>query len=227
MTRLIVRCIAVIVLVGAGVATGWQAAQLAGWSGLVDLPGLAPPRPHRFESHALRIEQVRQLGELVTLEVPVSDVQTSTLEGYTGGLSVVLLVRGSVLVSTNLDQARLEQVDPAGRTATLILPPPRTLRPRLDHERTQVYRSDRSGLWRWFPASGAESAAYDLAMRKAQGLLEEAARREELLARARQRTSDVLLPFFDALGWRVTLQWAEAVAMAPADGPVEGGGVAP
>lgn len=206
--------VVLLVMAAAGAAVGWQAARFAGVAS-TSIPALPQPT-YAFASQALKIEQVRRLGELVTLEVPVSDVQTSALEGFTGSVSLVLLVRGSVLIGTDLDQAVLDAVDPQQQTAILTLSAPRTTRPRLDHDRTQVYRNDRTGLWRLFPTPGAEAAVYERAMKQAQALLEEAAGQPELIDRSRQRTSEVLLPFFAALGWQVELRWADQHASDPA-----------
>jgi hypothetical protein len=197
--------IVLLVMAIGGAAVGWQAARFAGGAAL-HAPALPQPT-YRFRSEALKLEQIQQLGELVTLDVPVSDVQTSTLEGVTGSVSLVLLVRGSVQIGTDLEHAVLDRVDAEGRTAVLMLPAPRTSRPRLDHDRTHVYRNDRTGLWRLFPTPGAEAALYDRAMKQAQRLLEEAASQPELIDRARRRTAEVLLPFFAALAWQVELRW--------------------
>ncbi len=212
--RMTLAIVVLLLMAAGGAAIGWQAAQVAGGAH-AGLPAIPQPA-YRFRSEAIKIEQVRQLGELVSLEVPVSDVQTSTLEGVTGSVGLVLLVRGSVLIGTDLDQASLEAIDAQERTAVLVLPAPRTTRPRLDHERTHIYRTDRTGLWRLFPTPGAEAALYDRAMKQAQRLLEDAAAQPDLMDRSRQRTRDVLSPFFAALGWRVELRWADRRADAAA-----------
>lgn len=201
-----------VLMAAAGGVIGWQAARVAG----VSLHAPAMPRPvYRHHSQALKLEQVRKLGELVTLDVPVSDVQTSTLEGFTGSVSLVMLVHGSVQVSTDLELAQLTVTDAAQRHAVLTLPAPRTARPRLDHDRTQVYRNDRTGLWRLFPTPGAEAAVYDRAMQQAQRLIESAADQPDLIDQARRRTADVLAPFFAALDWQVELRWSDQPAAAP------------
>lgn len=223
--KAIVTSTVMLAMTAGGIVLGWQIARYAGGASAA----IALPAPtYRFQSQALKIEQIRQLGELVTLDVPVSDVQTSTLEGLTGSASLVLLVRGNVLIGTDLEQATFADLDAQGRTATLVLPPPRTMQPRLDHARTVVYRSDRTGLWQLFPTPGAETAVYERAMKQAQRLLEEAADQPELIERARERTEAVLRPFFEALGWAVVLQWTDMPrGRAGADDDADAGKIMP
>ncbi len=87
------------------------------------------------------------MSELVTLRVPVSTVITSELAGYTGSTRCIVIVNGEVELGVDLEQARFEDIDTQARTATLVLPEPKTRAARLDHARTQVYSLDRHGLW--------------------------------------------------------------------------------
>ena len=217
MIKRTLHTLVLVALVGAAALVGWQAKRAWSVDGWIGQPG------YRFTSHAPKIEQVRRLGTLVTLEAPLSDVQTSELSGFTGSASVVLLVHGSVLVGTDLSAARYEEVDPQQKRAVLVLPEPVAQRPRVDHEKTRVYRTDRGGLWRWFPAEGAEAAAYERAMTQAQRLLQLSAQRPELLAQAREHASAVLCPFFDSLGWSVELRWEPAAEAAAATAAARGG----
>ncbi len=63
------------------------------------------------------LQKVRNLAELVTLRATISDVQTTQLQGYTGGIACILIVRGQAELGTDLQQARFTKVDQAQRTA--------------------------------------------------------------------------------------------------------------
>lgn len=177
--------------------------------------------PVRHVTQGLRIEQVRRLGRLVSLEVPISDVQTSSLEGLTGAVRLVLAVRGDVQIGTDLSQAAWEEMDAEKKSAILVLPKPAPAHPRLDHNRTRILHLDRSGMWRLLPGQAGEQALTNRAMVSAQSLLENAAATPELVAQACAHTEKILGEFFQALGWQVVIRWVEVV---PADRAAAGAG---
>lgn len=183
---------------GLGLFLGWR------WSAG---PASAPAVVH--QNTGLKIEQVRKLASLVTLDVPISDVQTTTLSGYTGGVSAVILIKGDVQIATDLSRAHFGALDEQARTAVLCLPQPRPGRARLDHNATRVYQASRHGLWSFFPGSTGEGAVIDLALQKAQERVQQAADQPELIDQARVHAQQVLDGVFSAMGWRVSVEWAE------------------
>lgn len=164
-------------------------------------PGAGPTGP--------TIEQVQKLANLVTLRVPISDVQVSRLEGFTGGLRVAIAVHGDVEIATDLSTARFEELDHEARSAVLVLSRPGTVRPRLDHEKTRVIEYQRSGLWWWVNGQAGEDVLTSRAMAHAQRLLAETADREELLAQSCEHTQEVVRAFFSAMGWDVSVRWEQ------------------
>lgn len=160
-------------------------------------------------SSSRTVLQVRQLAKLTTLEVPITDAQTSRLEGQLGGLDLVLLVHGDVLFWCDLEQARFERCDHSERQAVLLLPSPHAARPRVDHERTQVYRIDRSGAWVLVLGSAGEDRLINAAMRRAQHLLLDVASQPRYRDEARRHTVAVLERFFSGLGWSVQIKWSD------------------
>lgn len=165
------------------------------------------------------IEQVRRLASLVTLHVVVSDVQVRTIHGYTGGVSLVLIVHGGVEVTSDLAAASLQQVDPLHKQAVLVLPPPEAVRPRLDHEHTRIYRIERTGLWRILPGQAGEAELANRALQQAQQVVEQAGGHPRLAAQARRHAEHVLAGFFEALGWRVRIEWQDAAPPPAASRP--------
>ena len=96
--------------------------------------------PLPVASSAPVVEQVRELSRLTTLEIPLNQVLTARIAGYTGSISAVLVAHGEVVAAVAVDEAKTKHVDEAARRAVIELPPPQLERPRLDHKRTEIYR---------------------------------------------------------------------------------------
>ena len=159
----------------------------------------------------LTIEQLSDLSELLIIRIDVSDVLVSTVQGRTGGVQAVLLVKGDVTLGVDLSAARFERVDKANRVALLVLPKPGPSRPRLDHDRTRTVLLRKQGLWVLSPAGRPYAAAVDRAMTQAQGLVNTAGSTAEADRRARSHAESVLNTFFRALDWNVHITWADHV----------------
>jgi len=162
------------------------------------------------ETSALTIEKIQPLASLVTLQVPLSDVLVCDMEGYTGSLRLILIVRGEVEIAVDLQKARFVRLDQQAKRAVLLLPAPTARRPRLDHRRTQIYRIDREGLWQILPGQAGEAELVNRCIRKAQERLAAAASQPEWIRQARGRTETVLRGFFEALGWQIEVRWKDA-----------------
>lgn len=154
------------------------------------------------------IEQVQALSALVTTRVEVADVQETEIRGYTGEIKGVLLVRGDVLLTVNLSNARFESVDRRHRTAALVLPQPEACSPRLDHRKTRLFAIRDDGLWLLTPGKSAETALVNRAYRQAQRMLGEVGAQPNHVGAARGQAEKVLGCFFEAIGWRVKILWA-------------------
>ncbi len=171
----------------------------------------------------ITLAQVRGLGELVTLTVPMEQTLETRLDGYLGGTECWVHARGEVHLGTDLTHATLD-VDEAARRVTLTLPPPRPLAVTLDSGGVRVLATRRRGLWPLVTADAGEARlvaeAVDLARRR---ML--AAITERHLAQARGQTERVLQALVvsaaggasggsDASGagggaWACTVAWAD------------------
>jgi hypothetical protein len=161
------------------------------------------------------IERVRELSALTTLRVDVADAFVTELRGRTGGTTVVLVVRGEVVIGVDLAGARFESVDGQGRSAVLALPQPQVQFARLDHERTKLVGVWPGGLWTIVPGGAdADAAAVNAAYREAQRAVVGAADDPELAGRARRQAEAVLRTFFGALGWDVRVRWKDGTRTA-------------
>jgi hypothetical protein len=152
------------------------------------------------------LSQLRTLTELLILRVGVHDVVEHRLEGYSGSVEVVLLVRGDVSLGVDLEQARWEAVDGDNRTALLCLPQPTLFAPRLDQVESRVVAVRRSGLWLIIPDHRPEAAAVARAMASAQARMHVAVDEPER-RQAREHTETVMRDFCSPLGWNVQVRW--------------------
>jgi hypothetical protein len=190
-----------VLLAGLCIAIGWWA---RGWKSDCGNGGVASLHT------GPTIEQVQALASLVTQRVTVVDAQETTLAGHLGSAKAALLVRGDFLIAVDLSQARLELVDHATRTATLILPQPHVDQPRVDHDRTRLILLSESGLWAITPGDGRTAPwVINRAYADAQGFVAQAAGDPSLLAKARQQAQSVLGTFFGAMGWTVRIHWMD------------------
>jgi len=157
----------------------------------------------------LTIEQFAELSELLVVKLDVSDVLVSDLHGRTGGVQMVVLVKGEVSLGVDLSGARFDHVDTAARVAELTLPPPGASRPRLDHEKTKALLIQKEGLWSLSPSNGPYVALFDQAMAEAQELVNAAGTSEDADSRARHHAEAVLQLFFKSLDWNVRIVWSD------------------
>ncbi|MEX2672524.1 MAG: DUF4230 domain-containing protein [Phycisphaeraceae bacterium] len=177
------------------------------YAGILQQPTQPGPDPVTHRPSVPRIEQVQALASLVTLNVPISDLHVSELAGYTGGVKIMVNVRGDVQIMTDLSNARFEDIDEQRLDAVLVLPRPEAQRPRVDHEKTRIVEIQRTGMWRIGPGQSAERAVTNRAMSAAQRVLGEAAKDEKLITQACAQTEKVMDQFFGALGWNVIVRW--------------------
>jgi hypothetical protein len=184
---------------------------LIGLKAAGDPPDPHPSNPGKPVHHhsGLSIEQIQGLAELVTTEVHVADVQQTRIDGYSGGIAAVLLVKGDYRLTVDLSSATFAAVDPVQRRATLILPPPQISSPRVDHAGTRLIAVTTSGLWHLVAGERAQVAVVNQAYLQAQQIIATAAAEPALQQRSREQAESVLGCFFDALDWSVTIRWHE------------------
>lgn len=184
------------------ISVAWMAWQL-----------LSQWKPHRPGTAVLlgsapRLEQIQALSHLATLNVEVTDALVFQLNGKTGGMTAVLVVRGEAVLGVDLKEIRFSEVDETRRRVALELPQPKILSASLDHQRTRVVALQSSGLWFFTPGgSGADAAVLDDCYRHAEGIVQDAAGAPELLARAKEQVRVALVAFLAGMNWTLECRW--------------------
>jgi hypothetical protein len=153
------------------------------------------------------IDQIQQLASLATLKVNVADVQQTSINGYTGGIRAAILVKGEFLLAVDLTQAKFESKNNRAKAAVIVLPDPKVLNPRLDHDKTRLFGISEGGLWVLVPGDAAHVAVLNQAYRNAQKIVALAAN-PAIIQEAKQHAEQVIKCFFQAVGWTVTIVWS-------------------
>lgn len=166
---------------------------------------------------------LEDMGHLVSVKVRYANVIEFTQqitqgipwtqwELKLGGTQVLLVARGDCLVGADMRQARYESVDPAARTAVLLLPRPATVSARVAHgPRDQggsyFYAVQGTGIEPLIPGSANRTQAIDTALQRAQQDIERTCEAASTVATARDNAEAVLKPLFTATGWAVQIRW--------------------
>ena len=160
--------------------------------------------PPTFSSPGPTVVQLERLQQLVSTRVHVADV----LVGESRWLAGSWIIAGDALLAVDMSKAQVKDRDEEARTATIMLPDPDVLSPRVNHERSQQWDiKSRS----WIPLAGAllgdRRALEEQAMRQAQRLVERAAGTDDNAATARQGAETMLTNFYRAVGWQISVRW--------------------
>lgn len=150
------------------------------------------------------ITRVQSLGEVVTAKVHLADVLTASDDGFKGAW----IIRGDALIAVDLTLAAMpaDRVDEMRRTATVVLPRPHVLQPRVDHARTETYDIRRIG-WSWW--KGDRDKLCDLAMKSAQERIRADAESLSMIDLGRRAAEKLISLIGDTLDWTVTVEWQD------------------
>jgi hypothetical protein len=187
-----------VMLIGLALAAGYA---------LAYLPQLRPGPGTQTTTAGLVLEHMELLSELVTTRAKVSDVTETQVQGYLGGRRALVVVKGEVLIGVDLSRARFESVDERRQTATLILPHPRAVSARLDHQHTRIVQNAARGTWHIVPGDAGSTATANRALSDAEKIVTRAARDPPLLDHSRRHAERVLGEFFARKGWNVRVRW--------------------
>ncbi|MCE9552607.1 MAG: DUF4230 domain-containing protein [Planctomycetes bacterium] len=162
----------------------------------------AIPVPTVVHSQGPTVERLERLSHLATTRVYVVDVLVGQGEGCRGAW----LIKGDALVGVNLSQARIVEMTETTKQATILLPPPEVLQPRVDHERTKTWEVRRMV---WLPWNADADRLRDEVMRQAQQLVAHAAGSDENLQQAKLSAATIVTAFYEEVGWQVQVGWKD------------------
>lgn len=162
----------------------------------------APPPPVVITSSGPTITQIESLGLLTVARVHVADVLVAEGHSYRGSW----LVKGDALFAVDCRQAELTSRDESKKTATIRLPAPMVLQPRVDHERTRTWSVEKET---WVPFKGDPDRLRDQAMLQAQRLVQHAVGLPEMQTLARENAEMLLKQMYRLVGWEVVIEWEE------------------
>ena len=177
---------------------------VAATSAILVLPQFLPPAtpaPVVVQSQGPTIEKLERLSQLVTTRIQIADILVAEGQGCRGSW----LVKGDALLAVNLSQAKITDKHEDTKQATIILPQPEVLQPRVDHSRTRTWAVDRLT---WIPWHADQDSLRDAVMAEAQRLVAHTAASAENLSQAKLAAETVLKALFAEVGWSVTVRWA-------------------
>lgn len=155
------------------------------------------------------IDTIREMSELTVLEIEASEIVSTSVRGYTGGTSIVMLVNGTLTYGVDLDQASYQHVDTEERHCVITLPQPRARQVANNPRESRVLSCDRSGLWQMAIGPAHEESVMMSAMAIGHDRLIDAVSRDDLVRRARRHAEAVLVRFLSELGWTLEVRWDE------------------
>ena len=153
------------------------------------------------------VEKLEELGALVSTRVHVADILAGKYNGHWRGS---WLIKGDALLVVDMRKAVIASKDDASRQASISLPPPRVMQPRVDHEKTLTYSVEKTT---WIPGLflpvDQSDRLRDAAMRHAQSLVEKVAGSKEHIDEARIATATLIKGFYQLVGWNVEVRWMD------------------
>ena len=112
------------------------------------LPRLVPPAspsPVIIHSQGPTVQTLQRLSHLVTTKVLIADILVGEGKGCRGSW----LLKGDAILAVELAQAKVTDKHEDTKQATIILPEPVVLQPRIDHSRTRTWSVERVAWLPW------------------------------------------------------------------------------
>jgi hypothetical protein len=151
------------------------------------------------------IIQLERLSEFATVRVHVADVLEAENPSWWGTIRGAWLIKGDALLSVDMERAKVVNSDKEARKITVLLPQPRVIQPRVDHNKTVMYDWQK-GLLR---STDVAKEVWAQAMKHAQRLVEQVAGEPEEVDLCRRQTEAALKQIYSYAGWDLQVQWEE------------------
>jgi hypothetical protein len=146
-------------------------------------------------------QQLERLSELTSMRVNIVDVLQAEGAGHRG----LWLIKGDALLSCDMSKAQILIANEEQRAATIRLPTPRCVSPRVDHEKTKIWSIEKSSWlpWKW----GDKDELREAAMYHAQKLVAEAASSPQNVSHAQTHADLLIRRTYEMVGWHVVVEW--------------------
>ncbi len=156
------------------------------------------PPPIVVTSQGPTIERLEKLSQLLVSRVHIAAV----LVGVSDDSKGAFLIRGDALIGLDLSKAVITEKDDSARRATLLLPQPRVILARVDHEKSKVYEFRTTS---WIPWHSQPGRLLEEAMLQAQRMVTQAAGSKENIDQARRQAEVIIAALYEQLGWHLTI----------------------
>jgi hypothetical protein len=188
-----------LVIVVLGVALGVGLARFG--SSLPIVGPLLGEKPPRTTTGPVVVEGIQELDQLATVRWTESVLITretggNILDRLFSGEKVIVIATGEVEAGVDLGDIDKDQVSVNGDSVTIDLPEPEILSASLDEERTRVYDRDFSPL-----NVRPDDDLVERARLRAVEKIEDAARKNKILATAERNAEDGIRAFVTTLGF--------------------------
>jgi hypothetical protein len=188
-----------LVIVVLGVALGVGLARFG--SSLPIVGPLLGEKPPRTTTGPVVVEGIQELDQLATVRWTESVLITretggNILDRLFSGEKVIVIATGEVEAGVDLGDIDKDQVSVNGDSVTIDLPEPEILSASLDEERTRVYDRDFSPL-----NVRPDDDLVEKARLRAVEKIEDAARKNKILATAERNAEDGIRAFVTTLGF--------------------------
>jgi len=144
----------------------------------------------------------------VALRIEVADILVAQGNGCRG----VWLLKGDSHLSVDMGQAKIADKHDDTKQATIILPEPQVLAPRIDHSRTRTWSVERVT---WLPWNADQDALRDAVYAEGQKLVAHTAASAENLQAARVTAEVVIKSLYSEVGWQLTVKWGSTSIDSP------------
>ncbi len=163
------------------------------------------PQKTKVNSLAPTVESIQALSELVTNRVYISDILEANNKDYKG----IWAINGDALITFDLSKVKIKDRNEDEQTITVILPQPKVISPRVDHDRSRLGSISGKGF---APLRNPKNRAKMMedAMLEAQKLIEEAASKPKIMDNAKKQAQLVIQNVYAKVGWNVLVTWENA-----------------
>jgi hypothetical protein len=167
-----------------------------------------PPAPVVVHSQGPTVEKLERLSQLVALRIEVADILVAQGNGCRG----VWLLKGDSHLSVDMGQAKIADKHDDTKQATIILPEPQILAPRIDHSRTRTWSVERVA---WLPWNADQDALRDAVYAEGQKLVAHTAASPENIKTAKMTAETILKSLYAEVGWTLVVKWPNEAADSP------------